>query len=69
MLHTVRVRDGEREIEVSGSAVFVRQVLDDLHNVWAQLKGEPPARPASIRMPEPPSRDVTVHAPTDGTQD
>jgi len=27
-VHTVRVRDGDREIEVSGSAVFVRQVLD-----------------------------------------
>jgi len=51
--HTLRVRDGERELEVSGSPAFVRQVLDDLAGVWAQLRGEKPPSPASIRMPAP----------------
>ena len=59
---TVRVRDGDREIEVSGSAVFVRQVLDDLQNIWARLRGDAPQRPASIRMPEPPAREESLAA-------
>src|SRR5207244_12970592 len=48
MVHTVRLRDGERELEVSGSAVFVRQLLDDLASLWPRLHGEGPARPAHI---------------------
>jgi hypothetical protein len=58
--HTVKLRDGDREIEVTGSAVFIRQVLDDLPALWARLRGENPPRPASIRMPEPPIRDAAL---------
>ncbi len=32
--HSLRLRDGDREIEVSGSAAFVRQVIDDLPAMW-----------------------------------
>jgi len=50
---SVRLKDGEREIEVSGSPPFVRQVLDDLPALVARLRGETPPTPASIRMPAP----------------
>ena len=50
---SVRLRDGEREIEVSGSPPFVRQVLDDLPTLVARLRGEVPPTPAAIRMPAP----------------
>jgi hypothetical protein len=53
-VHAFRLRDGEREIEVSGTAPFVRQVLDDLPALIAKLRGEPSPRPAAIRMPAPP---------------
>ncbi len=53
LAHSLRLRDGEREIEVSGSAVFVRQVLDDLPAMWARLHGEGPSRPARIDLPSP----------------
>jgi hypothetical protein len=54
--HSVRLRDGDREVEASGSADFVRQLLDDLPAIFARLRGEAtaPARPASIAMPAPP---------------
>jgi hypothetical protein len=49
------MRDGDRELEVSGSPLFVRQVLDELPALWAALHGEqPPSRRAAIRMPPPP---------------
>ena len=51
MSHSLRLRDGEREIEVSGSAAFVRQVLDDLPAMWARLHGEGSTRPARIDLP------------------
>ena len=56
-LHTVRLREGDREAEISGSPEFVRQTLDDLPNLFARLRGEhvAPRRPASISMPPPPS--------------
>jgi|SRR5438132_4360379 len=54
MLHSVRLRDGERELEVTGSAVFVRQLLDDLASLWPRLHGNGPVRPANIAMPSPP---------------
>jgi pyruvate/2-oxoglutarate dehydrogenase complex dihydrolipoamide acyltransferase (E2) component len=54
-LHSVRLREGEREIEVSGSAAFVRQLLDDLPALLGRLRAEGSARPASISMPPPPS--------------
>jgi hypothetical protein len=53
MAHSLRLRDGEREIEVSGSAAFVRQVLDDLPAMWARLHGEGAARPGRIDLPAP----------------
>jgi hypothetical protein len=52
------MRDGDRELEVSGSAVFVRQVLDDLASLWPRLHGaNTPTRPASISMPAPAPRE------------
>ncbi|MBV8300542.1 MAG: hypothetical protein JOY68_01300 [Candidatus Dormibacteraeota bacterium] len=53
----MRLQDGDRVFEVSGSPAFVRQVLDDLPVLWARLHGEGAPRRASIRMPEPP-RDL-----------
>lgn len=50
---SVRLKDGEREIEVSGTPIFVRQVLDDLPTLLARLRGETPPTPAAIRMPAP----------------
>ena len=52
--HSVRLRDGDRELEVSGSAAFVRQIVDELPEMMARLRGERGARPASIRMPQAP---------------
>jgi hypothetical protein len=52
---SVRLKDGEREIEVSGTPIFVRQVLDDLPTLLARLRGETPPTPAAIRMPAPPA--------------
>jgi hypothetical protein len=51
----VRLRDGDREVEVSGSAGFVRQVLDDLPALLARMRQEPAARHAAISMPPPPA--------------
>ncbi len=51
--HSVRIRDGEREIEVTGNPAFVRQVLDDLPTMMARLRGEVPGR-TTISMPAPP---------------
>jgi hypothetical protein len=53
MAHSLRLRDGEREIEVSGSAAFVRQVLDDLPAMWARLHGEGAPRSGRIDLPAP----------------
>lgn len=52
--HSVRIRDGEREIEVRGNPAFVRQVLDDLPALMARLRGEAPGR-TTISMPAPPA--------------
>ncbi len=68
---SVRLKDGEREIEVSGTPIFVRQVLDDLPTLLARLRGETPPTPAAIRMPapsagQPPAAHAAaaeVHAP------
>ncbi|HEX3607270.1 MAG TPA: hypothetical protein VH134_15215 [Candidatus Dormibacteraeota bacterium] len=54
--HSVRLRDGDREIEVSGSPGFVRQLLDDLPALMGRLRADSPAsRPASISMPPAPA--------------
>lgn len=52
--HRVHLRDGDREIEVSGNPAFVRQVLDDLPTLMARLRGEVPGR-TTISMPAPPA--------------
>ena len=51
--HSVRIRDGEREIEVRGNPAFVRQVLDDLPTLMARVRGEAPGR-TTISRPAPP---------------
>ncbi len=56
--HRVRLRDGDREVEVSGNPAFVRQVLDDLPALMARLRGESQGR-TTISMPAPP------HQPAD----
>jgi hypothetical protein len=65
--HRVRLRDGDREIEVTGNPAFVRQVLDDLPALMARLRGEAPGRTA-ISMPAPPTAQavVTVLTTDDG---
>lgn len=55
--HRVRLRDGEREIDVSGNPAFVRQVLDDLPALMARLRGEAAGR-TTISMPPPPAREA-----------
>jgi hypothetical protein len=55
--HSVRIRDGDREIEVSGNPAFVRQVLDDLPTLMARLRGEVPGR-STTSMPPPPAQPV-----------
>jgi hypothetical protein len=62
-LTTFRLREGEREVEVSGAPGFVRQVLDDLPALLARLRGEPAPTPASIRMPAPSPQPVAESAP------
>jgi len=62
-VHTLRIRDGEREVEVSGSAIFVRQMLDDLPGLLARLRGEGSSRPAAIRMPAPPNAEPAPASP------
>jgi hypothetical protein len=57
MTHSLKLRDGDREIEVSGSAAFVRQVLDDLPAMWARLHGEGSSRPGRIDLPSPRSQE------------
>ena len=53
MIHSLKLRDGDREIEVSGSAAFVRQVLDDLPAMWARLHGEGSIPPWPYRSSRP----------------
>jgi hypothetical protein len=57
MAHSLRLRDGEREIEVSGSAAFVRQVLDDLPAMWARLHDGGSPRQGRIDLPSPRPQD------------
>jgi hypothetical protein len=59
--HRVKLRDGEREIEVSGNPAFVRQVLDDLPALMSRLRGESNGRSA-ISMPAPPPAAAAAEA-------
>ncbi|HEV3124903.1 MAG TPA: hypothetical protein VG266_10040 [Candidatus Dormibacteraeota bacterium] len=66
---SLRLRDGDREIEVSGSPGFVRQALDDLPSLLARLRGETgSARPTSISLPAPPEAvpDVVADVVSNG---
>jgi hypothetical protein len=65
-VHSLRLRDGDRELEVSGSAAFVRHTLDELPVLLARLRGESGSRPASIAMPPPPQEEPSAG---DGTAD
>ena len=56
--HSVRIRDGDREIEVSGNPAFVRQVLDDLPALMARLRGEVAGGRTAISMPAPPTQQA-----------
>lgn len=60
--HRVRIRDGEREVEVSGNPAFVRQLLDDLPALLERLRGAPAGRTA-ISMPPPPRNGATGAEP------
>ena len=62
-LTSVRLRDGDREIEVSGGPGFVRQILDELPVLLARLRGDPAPTPASIRMPSPSPQPAVAEAP------
>lgn len=67
LTHTLRLRDGERELEVSGSAGFIRQVLDEIPDLWARLRGEPAAaQPQAIRMPRPPRESTLAGVADEG---
>ena len=60
--HTLRLREGDRELEVSGSPEFVRQTLNDLPVLLARLRGEAAPR-ASISLPPPPAPVAAASAP------
>lgn len=64
-IHTIRLRDGDVEFEVTGSAGFVRQALDDMAQLMTRLRGQPAvSRPATISLPPPrPSTDVAEALP------
>ena len=66
--HHVRLKDGNREIDVSGNPAFVRQVLDDLPTLMARLRGEAPGRSA-ISMPAPPPIQATAPVAAAGPAD
>jgi hypothetical protein len=60
--HRVVLRDGDREVEVSGNPAFVRQVLDDLPALMARLRGEAQGR-TTISMPAPPHQPADSPTP------
>lgn len=60
--HSIRIRNGDREVEVSGAPAFVRQVLDDLPTLMGRLTGEVPARSAVSLPPSPPPAAANGHA-------
>ena len=64
--HSVRIRDGDRELEVSGAPAFVRQILDDLPALLGRLRGEATGRTA-ISMPAPPAAAAAAEPSTPTT--
>jgi hypothetical protein len=69
MVTTLRLRDGDREIEVSGGAGFVRQVLEDLPVLLSRLRGDAEVTPSAIRMPSPSPRMSPPAAVEEATGD
>lgn len=66
---SIRLRDGERELEVHGSPPFCRQVVDDLPVLLARLRGEasgPGATRPAIALPAPAAPDAPGPAATRG---
>jgi len=63
---TVCLRQGDREVTVTGSRIFIRQTLDELPSLFAKLTGTPVPTPASISIPANPARTppTEVEAPT-----
>lgn len=63
--HSVRLRDGERELEISGSAAFVRQLLEELPALLGRLQGSAAASTPSgpTAMPSPRPASVVTPAP------
>ena len=65
-VHSVRLREGDREVEVSGSAAFVRQALDDLPALMARLRSTTAVTSrTSIALPAAPVETPTP-VPVDG---
>ena len=53
----IRLRDGDREVEVHGTPAFIRQTLEDLPQLFARLTGTPAPTPAAISIPASPPRN------------
>lgn len=53
-VHAVRLREGDREVEISGSAAFVQATLQDLPQLLSRLRGETRAPQSAISLPQPP---------------
>ena len=61
--HSIRVRDGDREVEVSGSPAFVRQAIDDLPDLLARLRGERKGAAATSHQSAA-TRSISMPAPS-----
>lgn len=51
---SIRLRDGDREVEVHGTSAFCRQIIDELPLLLDRLRTAP-GTAASIALPSPPS--------------
>jgi hypothetical protein len=57
-VHAVRLREGDREVEISGSAAFVQATLQDLPQLLSRLRGEARGSQPGISLPQPPGGRV-----------
>lgn len=60
---SIRVRDGDREVEVHGSPTFCRQVVDELPALLARIRAEAGGTPAAIALPPHPGNGASHHGP------
>ena len=60
---SVRLREGDREVEISGSPAVCRQLLEDLPALFGRLRGERTRVPAITLPPPSPAAASTVAAP------